>query len=313
MTPTGGRAAATAGSGVPSSTTDTPSGGTWRHTTAVAGRGTGGLAASLAGVDALVPWCSFRLELPAGVALADASAAVDGGGWLRCSDVLDDAGAAGRPPFFVRWQHALGQRMARQYGAAPAVTAAGYVMGWYCGVFGQLGGMLFHTARRVPRLDPERVAFRLDPVHCRPAEVALLDPRFRCLPIDRDADGGTALPDEPSLAAALRAEVARHGARFVTAYRGASRFGRRTLWGAVTDALDRGVWHAARLRGDDESGAADAALVLPCLLAPFTSGSTIRAERDGTGQVRWTRTRQSCCFHYKLPDAGVCSTCPRWP
>jgi len=277
------------------------------------------LASSLATVDAVVPRCSFRLGLPPGEALADPPCA--GASWLRCSDVLDDGASwlscsdvLDDGAFFVRWQAALARRMTLQHGVVPPVTPAGYVMGWYCGLFGQLGGMLFHAARRVPSLAPENLAFRLDPVHCRPAEVALLDGGFRCLPSDPAAGvaGATVLPDEPSLAAALRAEVARHGERFVATYRGASRFGRRTLWGAVTDALDRGVWHIAHRRGDDATGAADAAAVLPCRLAPYTSGSTIRAVRDGSGLVRWTRTRQSCCFYYKLPGvAGPCSTCPR--
>jgi FhuF 2Fe-2S C-terminal domain len=242
------------------------------------------LGSSLAEIDGLVSWCSYRLGPPPEELVA-ASAALSGG-WLRCSDALDDGG------FFAAWQRSLTDRMAQGYGVVPPVTPAGYIMGWYCGMFGFLGGMLFHRARRVPSLAPENLAFRVNPVSCRPAEVALLD------------DG--------ALAAMLRAEVAAHGERFVTAYRGVARFGSHTLWGAVTDALDRGVWHIAHLRGEDAAGAADAALVLPAPLAPFTSGSTIRELRGPSGRLHWIRTRQSCCFHYKLPGVQApCATCPR--
>jgi FhuF 2Fe-2S C-terminal domain len=265
------------------------------------------LGSSLAEVAGLISWCSYRLG-PLPEELADPSAALSGG-WLRCSDALDDGG------FFAAWQRSLADRMAQGYGVVPPVTPAGYVMGWYCGMFGFLGGMLFHRARRVPSLAPENLAFRVDPVSCRPAEVAVLDGAFGCLPSDPagDVPGTTVLPDDGALAAMLRAEVAAHGERFVAAYRGAARFGSHTLWGAVTDALDRGVWHLAHLRGEDAAGAADAALVLPApALAPFTSGSTIRGLRGPSGRLHWTRTRQSCCFHYKLPGVqGPCATCPR--
>lgn len=256
------------------------------------------LARSLHTVDATIRWCSYRLGLP-GVQAASS-------GWLRCADALAD------PEFFTRWKQEVTTRMADGRSTVPPVTPAAHVMGWYAGLFGHLGGALFHRCRRVVSLAPEALAFRADPVWRRPVELAVLDPAFRCLPEDPDAGDAdaTVLPDEAALAAALRAEVVAHGARFVSAYRGGSRFGRRTLWGAVTDAVDRGVWHAAR-RGDEPRGAADAALVLPCRLPPFTSGSTIRAVHGATGTVHWTRVRQSCCFHYKLPGAAPCPTCPR--
>jgi len=267
------------------------------------------LTTSLATLDALVPWCSFRLGLPPGGVTQDPRAALAGGGWLRCSDALDDVG------FFVRWQDELRRRMVARYAVVPPVTAAGYVMGWYCGLFGFLGGTLFQAARRVPSLAPGNLAFRLHPTLHRPAEVALLDGAFGCLPSDPAAGAvpaATVLADDGALAAALRAEVAGHGERFVTAYLGAARFGPHTLWGAVTDALDRGLWHPAHLRGDDATGAADAALVLPGRLPPFRSGSMIRTIRDAGGRPHWTRIRRSCCFHYKLPGvAAPCATCPR--
>ncbi len=268
------------------------------------------LASSLTRIDTAVPWCSFRLGLPPPGVVVDAGdpAALGGGFWIRCADALDD------PRFFTRWRQLVSTRMAETYSSVPPVTPAGYVMGWYAGMFGQLGGMLFHQARRVPSLAPENLAFTVSPTHLRPVEVALLDGSFGCLPDDRDAGSphATVVPDDAALAGVLRAEAAEHGRRFVDSYRSTSRFGRHTLWGAVTDALDRGLWHIARERGDDAAGAADAALVLPKRIGPFTSGSTIHTLRGAGGVVHWTRTRQSCCFYYKLPGVDTpCVTCPR--
>lgn len=274
------------------------------------------LASSLATVDGLITWCSFRLGLPP---LTPVRRTRDGspwaahsllrtGDWVRCSDALADA------EFFPTWHSLLASRLASQYGSVPAVTPPGYVMGWYAGLFGYLGGGLFHLTRRVPSLAPENLAFRMDCVLCRPAEVALLDGAFACLPDDPSAGCAEAavVPDEQTLAAALRAQVGEHGERFVTAFRPSARFGWRTLWGVVTDSLDGGLAYAGRAHGEPAAGAADAALVLPGRIRPFTSGSTVRCLDGADGSQHWTRERQGCCFHYKLPEvARPCVTCPR--
>lgn len=268
------------------------------------------LASSLATIAAAVPWCTFRLGLPPAAEVVGTCdpAGLIGTHWVSCDGVLHD------PAFFTRWARAVSARLERNYPSVPDITPTGYIMGWYSGVFAHLGGMLFHQARRVPSLSPGSLAFRVGAAHLRPVEVALLDPSFYCLPGDPGAGSrhATVLADTTALAAALRAEVAAHGARFVDIYLRASRFGRRTVWGAVTDALDRGVWHLAHTCGEDAAGAADAALALPGATAPFTSGSTIHTLRGPSGKVHWTRTRQSCCFYYKLPGVDTpCSTCPR--
>lgn len=270
------------------------------------------IASSLAAVDELITWCSFRHGQPP-LRRPPAHAALERGEWVLCSDALADE------LFFPTWHALLARRLAGQYGSAPAQTPPGYVMSWYAGLFGYLGGALFHLARRVPSLAPQDIAFRLDTRLRRPAEVALLASSFACLPgdpaIHRDsapAEGTeiaelTVVPDEQSLAAVLRARVAAHGERFVTAFQPSARFGRRTLWGTVTDSLDGGLLYAGRARGEPAAGAADAALVLPSRIPPFTSASTVRHI-----QGHWTRERQSCCFHYKLPGVErPCATCPR--
>lgn len=265
------------------------------------------LASSIATVDRLIGWCSFRLG-PAGVSPVPAHRALAAGDWVRCADALAD------PEFFPTWHRLLAARMAGECGRVPAVTPPGYVKSWYARLFGFLGGTLFHLTRRVPVLSPENIAFQAHPEWRKPIAVALLDGRFVCLPDDpaSGAAEATVVPAERALAAVLRSRVAAHGTRFVAAFQPSARFGRHSLWGAVTDALDTGMWYAGKERGQPAAGAADAALVLPARIPPFTAGSTVRRLPGVDGGQHWTRERQSCCFHHKLPGVErPCVTCPR--
>lgn len=228
---------------------------------------------------------------------------VDGGDWVVCSDLL------GEPERFDNWRKDLAGWLIEEYGSAPDQTTAGYVMGWYLHVPGLLAGLLFHTSRRVPSLRPTDLAFRISD-EGRPDVngIALLSDDFVCLPDDPAGNhpAATVVADEAALAAMLRARFAAHAAQFVSSYGPTVRLGRRMLWAAATDALDKGAWLAGRLCGDEATGVADAAMILPDKLAPFTSASTLFTE-DG----EWTRRRQSCCFHYAVPGEEVCETCPR--
>ncbi|MFJ6670135.1 (2Fe-2S)-binding protein [Actinosynnema sp. NPDC091369] len=225
------------------------------------------------------------------------------GDWVLCSELM------GEPERFDGWRKALAEWLREQYGEAPDRTTAGYVMSWYLSVVGVLGGLLFHTARRVPSLRPEDVAVRVA-AEGRPhvVGVALLTDDFACLPDDPEGNhpAATVVADETALAALMRARFAAHTARFVASFGPTVRLGRRMLWAAATDALDSAAWTAGQLCGDETGGVMDSALLLPAKLDPFTSASTLRA--TGTG---WTRRRESCCFHYVLPNAEACATCPR--
>ncbi|MFI9012236.1 (2Fe-2S)-binding protein [Actinosynnema sp. NPDC053489] len=227
------------------------------------------------------------------------------GGWVLCSEFT------GGPERFDAWREALAEWLREQYGEAPDRTTAGYVMSWYLGVVGMAGGLLFHSERRVPSLRPADVAVKVA-WGGRPHVVglALLAEEFACLPDDPEADhpAATVVADETALAALLRARFAAHAAAFVGVFGPTVRLGRRTLWAAATDALDSAAWTAGQLCGDETAGVADSALLLPAKLDPFTSASTLRA--TGTG---WTRRRESCCFHFALPNAEPCATCPRLP
>lgn len=262
------------------------------------------LTESLASVNSLCPRMRIYCGVPPG---GHRDGELDRP-WLHCLDLLTE------PAHFQAWRAALADWLRATHGQAPERTVSGYILSWYLQVSGDVAGALFHIARRVPPLRPADLAFRLAPHRPHPHDVALLAPDFFCLPDDPAAGAreATVVADEQGLAAILRARFVAHVARFVAAFGPTTRFGRHTMWAAATDALDRGLWLAGRIRGDEGAGAADAALVLPDKLAPFTSGSTLRAISDDRGRTLWTRRRQSCCFRYALPDEQrPCSTCPR--
>lgn len=256
------------------------------------------LAGSLAAVDRAVDWMSWRV--------------IDGGSegiderWSHCEQVLYE------PDFFRRWRSTISERLAEWHSVVPERTPAGYVLQWYLGIPGYTGAMLFHHARRVPDLAPHRMAFRLEPAWVE--AVGLRPATFWCLPDDPERNHADAVvvPDDVALAEVLRRQVVAHAARFLHVYGPTVRFGRRTLWAAVTDVLDTGLLLAGRSRGDDESGVADARLVLAEHDEPMTSASTTRRVVDEHGRAHWTRQRGSCCFYYALPEVTQpCATCPR--
>lgn len=252
------------------------------------------LSGSVATIDRAVDWMSFRLvDLP-------------GSEWTCCEQALSE------PEFFTRWRALVGAWLGAQHSEIPDRTTAGYVLQWYLSIPAYLGAMLFHSARRVPALRPQQLAFRFD--HGWVEEVALRPGRFCCLAGDPDSGHPDAvvLPDEEALGAELRREVVSHATRFLRVYGPLVRFGRRTLWAAVTDILDSGLLLAGRSFGSTQAGAADARLVLAQRFEPLTSASTTCSVTDDRGRLHWTRRRGSCCFSYALPGvAEPCATCPR--
>ena len=258
---------------------------------------------SLARVDGKQDTMAVRFGPPPP---ADMAAGVRG--WHHCADVLTE------PGLLDRWHDEQRAWLRAEYDQDPDRTAAGAIKSFYLHMPAFLGALLFHHERRVPSLRPEDLALRIPPEgRPRPDGVALLTGGFACLPDDPAADtpDATVVESERALAALLRARYAAHAARFVTAYRPPVHFGQHTLWGAATDALDAGLWKAGKLSGDEAAGVADAALVLPDRIEPFTSASTMHSTLDD-GQPCWTRRKESCCFHYLLDNGnGPCKTCPR--
>ncbi|MGH3801991.1 MAG: (2Fe-2S)-binding protein [Pseudonocardiaceae bacterium] len=258
------------------------------------------LAASVAAIDRAVDWMSFRLLDTVGTQSTPCDQ------WTACDQALSD------PICFTQWRAALAQRLAPQHAQVPEQTTAAYVLQWYLGVPTYLGALLFHSARRVPSLQPAELAFRLDQAWVQ--EVALRPGPFWCLPGDPDAGhpDATQVPDEVALAAVLRRQIVTHAARFLTVYRPLVRFGRRTLWAAVTDMLDVSLLIAGRSFGSAQAGATDARLVLATREEPLTSASTACEVTDEHGRRHWIRRRSGCCFTYALPGVEhPCASCPR--
>nr|WP_142002259.1 (2Fe-2S)-binding protein [Amycolatopsis cihanbeyliensis] len=230
------------------------------------------------------------------------------GRWRRCCDLLET------PYLFTRWRADLATWLSARHGVAPARTTASYVASWYLRVPAYVGALLLHHERRVPALRPEELTLRVAAEgRPNPDGVAVLGESFYCLP----SDPGSALPeatvvaDDRALAAVLRARYTAHAARFVQAYREVSPLGPRALWAAATDALDSCLWWAGLDGGDEGSGVADAALVLESRFAPLTSASTLCTVAATDGHREWTRSRESCCFSYLLPERAECAGCPR--
>lgn len=251
------------------------------------------LACSVNAVDRAVDWLTFQLM------------GSPGAEWTRCAQALAD------PHFFDRWREVVRHWLGERHPEVPDRSTAGYVLQWYLGVPTYLGAMLFHSARRVPGLAPQHLAFRFEPGWVE--AVALRPGRFWCLPGDPAAahPDAAVVRDETALGAVLRREVVSHAAQFLRSYGPTVRFGRRTLWAAVTDGLDTGLLLAGRSFGSAEAGAADARLVLAERYEPLTAASTVCQVTDDRGRPHWTRRRGSCCFTYALPDMEPCATCPR--
>jgi hypothetical protein len=175
-----------------------------------------------------------------------------------------------------------------------------------------LGGLLFHSARRVPSLVPRQLGFQLDFAALH--QIVLRPGRFWCLPGDPHAEHPDAMPvpDEAALGAVLRLQVIAHATRFLAIYDSQVRLGRRTQWAAVTDTLDKALLLAGCSFGSPQAGAGDARLVLADGEKPLTSASTICQITDDRGRTHWTRRRSSCCFSYALPGTDhPCASCPR--
>jgi len=226
-------------------------------------------------------------------------------GWHRCDELL----AGG----FDAWHGELKSWLQHEHGHAPDRTAAGYLRSWYLQVPGFLGAVLFHHERRVPSLRPQDIAVQVaTDGRPHPVGIALRAEEFACLPDDPAAGtpAATVVDSEQALAALLRARHAGHAARFAVSFKPPVHFGPHTLWGSATDALDLGLWNAGRFGGDEGAGVADAALVLPAALEPFTSASTLHTVCGDDGHPAWTRRKETCCFHY-LVGESPCKTCPR--
>jgi hypothetical protein len=229
-------------------------------------------------------------------------------GWHGCARLLAE------PARFDQWREDLAGWLTDQYGEAPEADHR------------RLRHVLVHVRAGLPR--GPAVPPRAPGALAAPGRPGVSAGGAATAPGgDRGTQSGLRLPAErpgrrhrarhggagrACACRVLRGRYVAHAARFVAAFEPTVRFGRRTLWAAATDALDSSLWFAGRYGGDEGAGVLDASLVLPEPMAPFTSASTVRPVFDGHPHPRWTRRRESCCFHYLLQNGqGLCETCPR--
>ena len=258
------------------------------------------IATSMLKLDETIAWGELRFGLPQ-----------EADDWMTCSDLIDSSER------LAEWRNEAAEMFVELQDCdveeiAPAVPAA-HVLGWYCDTFAWIGSALFHSARRVPDIAPDSVAFRRHPVEGWIDGIALLNGSFLCLPDDPSVDhpDATAVPDVETLAASLRSRVVDHAQQFLGRYEPDVRLGWHSLWGAVTDSFDSGAWTAGSMLGDAAAGARDSRMLLPGNSWPFTSGSSTYEVLDARGRRWWSRRRETCCFAYRLPKPSVCFTCPR--
>lgn len=228
-------------------------------------------------------------------------------GWLRCADV--DAAV------IAEWEERAAEVCVKYDGRSHPVTSASYALGWYADIAAALGALCFLLDRRVPRLGRAAVGYRRHPEDHYPDGVALLDPRFWCLPDDPEAahPDATVVPDEEALGARLRAEIRSHADDFLSGYRPGARLPRRDLLGAFYDGLDVGFWRdgAAVPAAELEEAVAAAGLALPGRTDEFSQGSSLEVVTD-VRVCRLARLRVSCCNYYRVSDVGEeCASCPR--
>ncbi|WP_083826507.1 (2Fe-2S)-binding protein [Hoyosella subflava] len=226
------------------------------------------------------------------------------GEWALCSQ--------SGPEFIAEWEARVTHMLRRDFHRHHPMASAAYVLDWYASISGCIGGMSFGLARRVPRLDRQSLAFHRHNEHAYPDGIALLSPRFWCLPSDPDATHRDAdvVSTERDLARILRTEIRLHADDFLSNYRGGAQLPRRHLLGVFFDSLDTGM--AMQTGAAPAQILADAKSVLPGGSREFEHASTISVVHDSKQREHVTRKRISCCYYFKVADGGVaCATCPR--
>lgn len=228
-------------------------------------------------------------------------------GWFTCAEV--DAS------FMTDWERRAAESQLRYDGRSHPTAAASYALGWYADISSYVGGLCLLRERRVPRLARKALAFRRHRDDHYPEAVALLDPRFWCLPDDPAArhPDATVVADVAALGAILRAEVRAHADDFLATYRPGARLPRRDLLGVFFDGLDVGFWR------DEPSGGPGyaesivlARTVLPGGTPEFADPSSLYVVEDAAGGEHLTRRRVSCCNYFRVSEVGeACTTCPR--
>ncbi|MGH8884595.1 MAG: (2Fe-2S)-binding protein [Egibacteraceae bacterium] len=199
------------------------------------------------------------------------------------------------------------------YGTADPAVIGTYFLKRYARGTAAAALVCLATERRVPDVAPGNVAFRFGP-DGRVQEAALVVPTFAALPDDPDAEHPDAvvLPDVAALRCWLRDRfVCGHLATIVPLLRQRTRRGPRALWGTVSDMCTGALALLAEIEGTleaagqlDRESRAFLATGPPLIDAP-PFRPIVHAGMLASG---WRRV--TCCLAYRLPDHGLCASCP---
>ncbi|MFE3495350.1 (2Fe-2S)-binding protein [Streptomyces sp. NPDC059175] len=243
--------------------------------------------------------------------LTDGEETPRGNGWIAAADL-----AAGGVALdgFLEWD---GAQLRRDYGqeARPDVIAS-LGLHRYAWAASLLITVPWFLCRRVPR--PTVADVSVQRTHGR---MAVRARDVACLPGDPVASlpGIRVVADEEALRNEVREATAGHLGPILDAFGPRMRRGRRALWGMATDEVVEGLWHIARLLGEERRATAELEALLPGGTGPYVGAAGFReltgpaggAPTGPSGGPPPTRDRVSCCLFYTLHPTGTCATCPR--
>jgi hypothetical protein len=223
-------------------------------------------------------------------------------GWVRAAVAGTDAGSFAR----------LEEPARRETGGADPRTIGAAIVSRYAYPAG-LAALLYVRERRVPRLDPTRVAFATHEGES-PTRVALAG-GFACLPEDPDADHPDARPvlGEGALRARLALEIVSYLEPAIEPFYERTRLGRKALWGrGAALPLSALAWElferGEALAGKEEAEAIAAQSPLLARVAPRYE--VVESDRG----LLLTVTEGACCRSYRWPSPqGKCDSCPLLP
>jgi hypothetical protein len=185
------------------------------------------------------------------------------------------------------------------------------VFGTYIWQLTVCGVASYLIARRVPDLSATNAMLHIDDKGWIDA-MALLTPRFACLPGDPAADAyATVVPDDDALRRFyLRVLLTEHIEAFMGAMKSRYKYGLRAMQETIADRITGSlIWLLKDLERKAEIHAEIEAFLA---LLPFTSKSGV-LEVPFEGRVEPFLKRASCCMSYRLPQYGYCTSCPLQP
>jgi ferric iron reductase protein FhuF len=186
------------------------------------------------------------------------------------------------------------------------------VFGSYIWLLTVSGIGTYLLARRIPDLSAENVVLHVDDKGWID-ELALLTPRFACLPDDPAAEDphATVVPDGDALRRFyLQGLLTGHLEAFMETMKSRYKYGLRAMQETMADRIAGSlIWLLKDLERKAEIRAEVEAFLA---LLPFSSKSGV-LEVPFEGRCEPFLKRASCCMSYRLPQYGYCTSCPLQP